>query len=119
MFEKIEQLITALQAYFDSVALNDDSLLRKSNTAVLFIDKIVPESLTSGRVRNTGEFGIIFSVAGTGIQVYKDSDTKRSNIQIELDNLFSYYEFIGFQYRYQVQLKRLYVYVEIKAQWEV
>ena len=119
MFEKIEQLITALGSYFDSVALNDDNLLKRSNTAILFIDRIIPEPITFGKVRYTGEFGIIFSVAGTEMQPYKDSDTKINNIQTELDTLFSYYEFMGFEYNYQIQLRRLYVYVEIKAQWEV
>ena len=118
MFDKIQPFITELSNYFDSVSIANDDALQKANRAVIFIDRIIPEYLTSTRIRKHCEIAIMFSVSGEPEIAYQNADEKIANIETALDNSFAYYELSDFQYSYQHNVKRLFVFVRARFYWE-
>ncbi|WP_126992254.1 hypothetical protein [Thermosipho globiformans] len=118
MYSQIQPLITGLQAYFDNVSLTDDKALQKPNNAVIFIDRVVPEYLTSSRIRKTCEMAIMFSIDGTADTAYQTADTKIADIESVLESSFNYYEIQEIQFGYVNNLHRLFVFAQFTIQWE-
>lgn len=118
MFSTVRNLITQLENIFDNVSIADDRALQKANNATVFIDKIIPEYLTSTRKRYTCNMAILFSIDGTPAPAYETADKKISQIETTLEAAFNYYEISEIQYSYVQNLKRLFVFMQISFKWE-
>lgn len=118
MFDKLRQLLEKLSDIFDTVTVDDDKALQKENTATLFVDEIVPEYLTFQRKRYTGKFFLLFSLKGSGMDVYDSADQKISEIENICDEVFSEYSFTSFHFSYVTNFSRLFVMMEITTRWE-
>lgn len=118
MFEKIKLLMSEMEKFFDSVSIANDDALQKANRAVIFIDRMRPEYLTSNRRRWDCEIAIMYSVSGDPETAYELADEKFNQVDLALENVFSSHELGDLQYSYQHNVKRLFVFVRATFQWE-
>jgi len=112
MLEKLNALVASLQSLFDEVAIADDTVLQKSNTATVFVEKVNVSYLTSTRKRLQGRVGVIWNVPGAGNEVFSAADTK-------LEQMLSFAEIEEVQFSYVENLRKLFVYTRILLEWEV
>ncbi|OOC42190.1 hypothetical protein [Thermosipho sp. 1074] len=118
MYSQIRTLMTNLAPYFKSVTLTNDTALQKPDNAVLFIDRITVEYLTSTRKRKHCEMAIMFSLEGTSDTVYQQVDSKIVDVENVLESTFNYYEINEMQFSYVANIKRLFVFLQVTFQWE-
>jgi hypothetical protein len=114
MFAKIEQLRAALEQYFDKAVINDSSVLNEPNGLMLIIGPILRSPLTFHRYDYVYSVRIIYSLEGTGIDVYNAADVITNNIEVEIDNLFEGYEITKFDFQYKEEMARLFCAIDLQ-----
>lgn len=115
MLNKIQELISRID-FFDSISMYSDDVLQKPNSAVVFLDRIQYEPLTSSRVRAKGTISIIFRVNGSGEEVLNKAEEKIIQLEDLVKTQFAYFTLRDLQFAYQANLKSLFCYLVVEVQ---